>query len=53
MTFDATARALMFDGPGQGLWRTDARLARLAGRSMGIPSSVAPTLNMRSIAREG
>ena len=40
ITFDAATRTFTFDGPAQGLWRTDAQLARLAGRSAGIPSTV-------------
>jgi hypothetical protein len=40
IAFDATGRTFMFDGPAQGLWRTDAGLTRLASRSMGIPSTV-------------
>jgi hypothetical protein len=43
ITFDAAARTFTFDGPAQGLWRTDAQLARLAGRSTGIPSTVTST----------
>jgi hypothetical protein len=40
ITFDAATRTFHFDGPAQGLWRTDAQLTRLAGRSTGIPSTV-------------
>ena len=40
ITFDAASRAFAFDGPARGLWRTDAQLTRLAGRSAGIPSTV-------------
>jgi hypothetical protein len=43
ITFDAATRTFTFDGPGQGLWRTDAQLARLAARSTGIPSTVTST----------
>ena len=43
ITFDAATRTFTFDGPAQGLWRTDAQLARLAGRSTGIPSTVTST----------
>jgi hypothetical protein len=43
ITFDAATRTFNFDGPGQGLWRTDTQLARLAGRSTGIPSTVTST----------
>ena len=43
ITFDAATRSFNFDGPAQGLWRTDAQLARLAGRSTGIPSTVTGT----------
>ena len=39
ITFDPAARAFMFD-PATGLWRTDATLKRLAGKSSGIPSAV-------------
>src|SRR3954452_16810366 len=40
IAFDPASRAFYFDGPGDGLWRTDASLRRLAGRSSGIPSAV-------------
>src|SRR4051812_2260842 len=40
ITFDPGTRTFNFDGPGEGLWRTDAKLNRLAGKSAGIPSSV-------------
>lgn len=40
ITFDPAARTFTFDGPATGLWRTDARLSRLAGKSAGIPSAV-------------
>ena len=43
ITFDAATRTFTFDGPAEGLWRTDAQLARLAGRSTGIPSTVTGT----------
>jgi hypothetical protein len=43
ITFDAATRTFNFDGPAQGLWRTDAQLRRLAGRSTGIPSAVTST----------
>jgi hypothetical protein len=43
ITFDAATRTFNFDGPAQGLWRTDAQLTRLAGRSTGIPSAVTST----------
>jgi len=43
LTFDAGTRTFNFDGPAQGLWRTDAMLGRLAGRSTGIPSTVTST----------
>jgi hypothetical protein len=43
VTFDAATRTFNFDGPAQGLWRTDAQLTRLAGRSTGIPSTVTST----------
>jgi hypothetical protein len=43
ITFDAGTRTFNFDGPAQGLWRTDAQLTRLAGRSTGIPSTVTST----------
>ena len=43
IAFDAGTRTFNFDGPAQGLWRTDAMLARLAGRSTGIPSTVTAT----------
>jgi hypothetical protein len=43
ITFDAATRTFTFDGPAQGLWRTDSQLARLAGRSAGIPSTVTST----------
>jgi len=40
IAFDPGSRTFYFDGPGEGLWRTDANLRRLAGRSAGIPASV-------------
>ena len=40
VTFDTGSRTFNFDGPAEGLWRTDATLSRLAGKSTGIPSSV-------------
>jgi hypothetical protein len=40
ITFDPGARTFNFDGPATGLWRTDANLTRLAGKSAGIPSAV-------------
>jgi hypothetical protein len=40
ITFDPGARTFNFDGPATGLWRTDANLTRLAGKSAGIPSTV-------------
>ena len=43
ITFDANTRTFTFDGPARGLWRTDAQLVRLAGRSTGIPSTVTNT----------
>src|SRR5512132_2793832 len=43
ITFDAATRTFTFDGPAQGLWRTGAQLARLAGRSAGIPTTVTST----------
>jgi hypothetical protein len=43
ITFDAATRSFNFDGPAQGLWRTNAQLARLAGRSTGIPSTITST----------
>jgi hypothetical protein len=43
ITFDAGSRTFSFDGPAQGLWRTDAGLSRLAGRGAGIPSTVSST----------
>jgi hypothetical protein len=43
ISFDPGARTFNFDGPAQGLWRTDANLGRLAGRSAGIPSAVKST----------
>jgi len=43
ITFDPASATFTFDGPAQGLWRTDAGLTRLAGRSAGIPSGVTST----------
>jgi hypothetical protein len=43
ITFDAGARTFNFDGPAEGLWRTNATLARLAGRGQGIPAQVKST----------
>ena len=43
IAFDPAARSFYFDGPSEGLWRTNATLARLAGRSQGIPSQVKST----------
>jgi hypothetical protein len=43
ITFDAAAHTFNFAGPAQGLWRTNANLARLAGKSTGIPSTVKST----------
>ncbi|MEN3281474.1 MAG: hypothetical protein V7607_2614 [Solirubrobacteraceae bacterium] len=40
ITFDAMTRTFYFDGPANGIWRTDASLRRLAGRATGIPSDV-------------
>ena len=40
IAFDPASQTFYFDGPGEGLWRTDARLRRLAGRSDGIPAAV-------------
>ena len=37
ITFDAATRTFAFDGPAQGLWRTDARLARLGRSQHGHP----------------
>ena len=38
--FDPASRSFFFDGPEQGLWRTDANLNWRAGRSVGIPAAV-------------
>jgi hypothetical protein len=43
ITFDPATRTFSFDGPAEGVWRTNATLARLAGRSQGIPSQVKST----------
>ena len=40
ITFDPGTQTFNFDGPAEGLWRTDANLRRLGGKSAGIPSSV-------------
>jgi peptidoglycan/LPS O-acetylase OafA/YrhL len=49
ITFDPTARAFTFDGPAEGLWRTNATLARSAGRSQGShPRSRARTAGTTS-----
>jgi phage tail protein X len=40
IAFDAGTRSFFFDGPAEGLWRTDAALRQTAGRSTGIPASV-------------
>ena len=43
ITFDPAARTFNFAGPAQGLWRTNANLTRLAGKSAGIPTTVKST----------
>jgi hypothetical protein len=43
ISFDPGTRTFNFAGPAEGLWRTDANLGRLAGRSAGIPSAVKST----------
>jgi hypothetical protein len=40
ITFDPGARSFYFDGPAEGVWRTDASLRQTAGRSTGIPPAV-------------
>ena len=43
ITFDAGSRTFNFAGPAEGLWRTDANLTRVAGKSAGIPTTVKST----------
>ena len=40
IAFDPSSRSFFFDGPEEGVWRTDASLNRTAGRSAGIPIAV-------------
>jgi len=40
VTFDPGARSFYFDGPAEGIWRTDASLTQTAGRGTGIPTAV-------------
>jgi hypothetical protein len=40
ITFDRSSRSFFFDGPGEGIWRTDASLNETAGRGTGIPATV-------------
>ena len=39
ITFDAGTGSFFFDGPSEGIWRTDASLNQTAGRSTGIPAT--------------
>jgi hypothetical protein len=40
IAFDARTRSFYFDGPEEGIWRTDASLNQTAGRGTGIPIAV-------------
>jgi hypothetical protein len=40
IAFDAGTRSFYFDGPAEGIWRTDASLRQTAGRGIGIPPAV-------------
>jgi hypothetical protein len=40
ITFDPGTRSFFFDGPSEGIWRTDASLHPTAGRIIGIPAAV-------------
>jgi hypothetical protein len=40
IAFDPDSRSFFFDGPSEGIWRTDAALNQTAGRSIGIPAGV-------------
>jgi hypothetical protein len=40
IAFDAGSRSFYFDGPEEGIWRTDASLHQTGGRSTGIPTAV-------------
>src|SRR4051812_24890319 len=43
IAFDPATRSFFFDGPSEGIWRTDASLNQTAGRSTGIPATVTST----------
>jgi hypothetical protein len=43
ITFDPSTRSFFFDGPSEGIWRTDASLNQTAGRGTGIPATVTAT----------
>jgi hypothetical protein len=40
VAFDAGSRSFYFDGPEEGIWRTDASLNQTAGRSTGLVASL-------------
>jgi hypothetical protein len=40
IAFDPATRSFFFDGPSEGIWRTDASLNRTASRGIGIPAAV-------------